>query len=223
MYTVRASDDEIDRALGIPKRANTQGEASASGGGGKGMPQMPNAPDEGSACGGGGKGTSQNSKAPDVGSASGGGSTDTSQKRSGREGESSDSGKAPQKKAKTDGKEPAGADENADDKSNEERLQDLSFDFFKSIYEDPDNLNKKWTFKTLDVLKSTADKCKKVPVRITYAIRIVDHFQKCEWVENGFACDIVCEALRNIFSSKIEDAELESVMTQAIGLMQHRA
>jgi hypothetical protein len=203
MYTARASDDEIDRALGIPKRANTQGEASASGGGGKGMPQMPNAPDEGSA--------------------SGGGSTDTSLKRSGPEGESSDSGKAPQKKAKVDEKRPAGTDENADGKSNEERLHGMCFDFFKSIYEDPDNVKQKWTFKTLDVLKSTADKCKKVPVRITYAIRIVDHFQRCEWVENGFAGDIVTEALCKIFSSNIEDTELESVMTQAIDLMQQRA
>lgn len=203
MYTARASDDEIDRALGIPKRANTQGEASASGGGGKGMPQMPNA--------------------LDGGSASGGGSKVTSLKRSGPEGESLDSGNAPRKSAKAEGKESADTNAQTDGKSNEERLHGMCFDFFKSIYEDPDNVKQKWTFETLDVLKNAACKCKKVPVRITYAIRIVDHFQRCEWVENGFAGDIVTEALCKIFSSNIEDTELESVMTQAIDLMQQSA
>jgi hypothetical protein len=200
MYTTRASDDEIDLVLGFPKRANTQGEASASGGGGKGMPQMPNAPDGGSASGGGSKGTSL--------------------KRSGPEGESLDSGNAPRKSAKAEGKEPKDADAKTDGKSNEERLQDLSFDFFKSIYEDPNNLEQKWTFETLDLLKVTADKCKEVPVRITYAIRVLEHFRTCPRTLNDLVGDIVREAFQNILSSNTKNSELESVMTQAIGLMQ---
>lgn len=96
----------------------------------------------------------------------------------------------------------------------------MCFAFFKSISEDPDNVKQKWTFETLGKLNDAARKCKKVSIRIKYAIQIVDHFQRCKWVENGFAGEIVCEALRNMFSSKIEDdTALESVMTEAIRLM----
>jgi len=218
MYTTRASEDEIDLVLGIRKRVNTEGEASASGGGSTLKPQETKAVDTDLTSGGGSTLKPQETKAVDKAPASGGGGGSKSQKRNGPECESPASGgdgeSSSQKRMKPDGKQPADADEIADEASFKKKCHG----FFSAIYEDPDNLQRKWTFKTLGLLKDVACKCDNVPVRITYALEIVEHFQKCKWIENDFVGEIVKEALINIlFQTK--DEELASAMENAVGLI----
>ena len=218
MYAARASEDEIDLVLGIPKRVNTQGEASASGGGSTLKPQETKAVDTDLTSGGGSTLKPQETKAADKAPASGGGGGSKSQKRNGPECESPASGgdgeSSSQKRMKPDGKQPADADEIADEASFKQKC----YGFFSAIYKDPDNLQQKWTFKTLDLLKDVACKCDNVPVRITYALDIVEHFEKCKWRENDFVGEIVKEALINIlFQTK--DEELGSAMENAVGLI----
>jgi hypothetical protein len=172
MYTVRSSDDEVDRVLGI---ATPEGEKSASGGGSTGT-----------------------SKAPDSG--------EMSRKRSISEGETS-----------TDADvrlhlQTASADDDI--------LIDLAFEFFKSVAEDPTNRHNKWKFETLQLVKDFAKRCKKVPVRITHAIRFVETLQVSANIQVDVFWEIVRNTLYGIFAFETNNAEVESVVNEAIELLQ---
>lgn len=188
MYTVRSSDDEVDRVLGI---ATPEGEKSASGGGSTGT-----------------------SKAPDSG--------EMSRKRSIMQDETSDSTVDSQKKMKSDERESADADLRLHlltASANDDILLDTAFEFFRSLAVDPSNRHNKWKFETLQLVKDVAKKCKKVPVRITHAIRFAETLKVSADMQVDVVGEIVQSTLHSIFAFETKNAEVESVVNENITLL----